>query len=434
MQQQPEVEASEPFAFSDAECDRSGKVTKLQKQPFAPRLGLLFACALGVGVTVLPATTQSFFREAISNDVGWSISRMSLAYTLYVLVLILALPLAGRIADRVDTRRFTLASLAAFGVTVALSGFFITSVAGYFASFVLLGLFGAGASAVVFARFVTMAFPDRLGTALGLTFAGFGLGTGIFPPLTQYIIDEHGWRSAYLGLGATVLLIVLPIQIFFLKEAPRAATNPATRTQNEPVSEGISRPEAVRTLHFWQLSLVMLLFGLALTGVTANLVTLLKDEGISPMEVGKMFTFMGFASIGGRIVGGWLLDRIPAQIVGGSIGTLGALALLGFMLAGEYEAAAMVCSTLLGFSYGGESDIASYLCRRYFGRRSFSEIYGFQLSSYYLGSAIGPVLVALMIEHDVSSRNILMAVVAVYMVVITLIFTLKRPPALTHFK
>jgi len=44
---------------------------------------------------------------------------------------------------------------------------------------------------------------------------------------------------------------------------------------------------------------------------------------------------------------------------------------------------------------GAEADLIAYLTSRYFGLRSFGEIYGYLLSAFTLSGALGPLLMAI---------------------------------------
>ena len=55
---------------------------------------------------------------------------------------------------------------------------------------------------------------------MGLTACGIGVGILTFVPLTQYLIAKFGWRRAYFLLAALLVLIVVPLNLFFQRQRP----------------------------------------------------------------------------------------------------------------------------------------------------------------------------------------------------------------------
>ena len=77
-------------------------------------------------------------------------------------------------------------------------------------------------------------FRARLGTAMGITYAGLGMGVIAVVPLTQWLIERDGWRSTYATLGG-FLLILLPI-LLVLPWKHFAAGNPEFGAERGGVS------------------------------------------------------------------------------------------------------------------------------------------------------------------------------------------------------
>jgi MFS family permease len=100
---------------------------------------------------------------------------------------------------------------------------------------------------------------------------------------------------------------------------------------------------------------------------------------------------MGAASLAGRVVTGWLLDRFFAPRVAFcllSVAALGTLLLSG----AQSLTIGTTAAVLIGFGMGAEADVTPYMLTRYFGLRSFATLYGFTWTAYAIAGAIGPVL------------------------------------------
>ena len=115
--------------------------------------------------------------------------------------------------------------------------------------------------------------------------------------------------------------------------------------------------------------MTVLFFGfIAQNGAITHLVALLTDRGVSPARAATALAAMGGASLVGRFITGWLLDRFFAPRV--TLGLLTAAALGTLVLSGAHSfAAGMFASILIGLGMGGEADVTPYILSRYFGLR-----------------------------------------------------------------
>jgi predicted MFS family arabinose efflux permease len=64
-------------------------------------------------------------------------------------------------------------------------------------------------------------FYKRRCLALALVLTGSGVGSILFPPLTQWTIEHHGWRGAYLMLGG-IALLGIPLTALLVRNRPDA--------------------------------------------------------------------------------------------------------------------------------------------------------------------------------------------------------------------
>jgi MFS family permease len=111
---------------------------------------------------------------------------------------------------------------------------------------------------------------------------------------------------------------------------------------------------------------------------------------------------MGAASLCGRLLTGWLLDRFFGVRVAMALLVLNASGLV--LLAGaRTESAGIVAAALMGFSSGGESDVTPYLLARYFGLRSFATLYGFTWTAYAISAAAGSILLGRAFDRENAS-------------------------------
>jgi len=81
----------------------------------------------------------------------------------------------------------------------------------------------------------------------------------------------------------------------------------------------------------------------------------------------------------------------------------------------------LLAAFLVGLGMGAEADIIAYLTSRYFGLRSFGEIYGYLFATFTLAGALGPVLMGLGFDRLGSYRAPLLFFLAATLVATTLL-------------
>jgi predicted MFS family arabinose efflux permease len=134
---------------------------------------------------------------------------------------------------------------------------------------------------------------------------------------------------------------------------------------------------------------------------------------------------MGVSALIGRVLTGWLLDRLFAPRVAMvllMVAALGALLLAG----ARSMPAGVIASSLIGFGMGGEADITPYLLAKYFGLRSFSTLYGLTWTAYAIAGAIGPVIMGKAFDATGSYQALLMQLAALTAVSAALMLFMPR--------
>jgi MFS family permease len=139
---------------------------------------------LSLGYGPIIASTFGVFFKPISQEFGWSRAGISLAFSLANLVLSGALPLIGRLVDRLGARQVILPLVLIFGLGVMSFYFLSASLWHFYALYLLLGVVNSG-PLTAYSKVTSRWFDQKRGLALGLAMAGMGVGGFIIPPLTQ---------------------------------------------------------------------------------------------------------------------------------------------------------------------------------------------------------------------------------------------------------
>lgn len=248
--------------------------------------------------------------------------------------------------------------------------------------YLALGVLGAGTSYLAYSRAVNTWFVKARGIALAITMSGTALAAAIQPLVLPQFVAAYGWRAGYLALAASAL-VALPLMLFVVRERPRLQSEPK-------VLEGVTAGEALRTRAFWSMAIGIFCVGMGLVGVHLHFMPLLTDMGSSPEDAAHAFALIGGGVLAGRFITGALLDSFHAPFVALFLFLLPPTGLIAFHLIGL--PAAPILAICFGIATGAEADVLGYLASRYFGMRSYSEIFGWLFGFMALGSASGPLL------------------------------------------
>jgi cyanate permease len=185
-------------------------------------------------------------------------------------------------------------------------------------------------------------------------------------------------------MGAMVLLVGLPA-------GSQVSEKPASDAGPAAPKTGASAGAGLRSWVFWIIIIVLFCVSLGQNASIAHLAALLTDRGVPAASAALAISVLGGATLLGRILTGWLLDRYFAPRVAFCLLATSALGV--FLLSNARTASAgFAGAALIGLGMGGEADVTPYLIAKYFGLRSFATLYGFSWTAYAIAGAIGPVI------------------------------------------
>ncbi len=350
--------------------------------------GWKVAAAASAGVFVSFASllvyTFGVFLKPLTETFGWSREGVSAAFGIAAMTVAACSPVLGLLFDRYGPRRIIVPCLTVFGCAFASLSLLTPHLWHLYAVFVVLGIVGNGTAQMAYSRAVSSWFERRLGLALAITMAGGAVGAIVLPPIAALLIGRFGWRRACLTLGVSVLAIGLPVVIRFIRERPGNRTTAR-------VLNGATLGAGLQSRVFWIIVIVLFGSSIAQNGAITHVAALLTDRGVAPSSAALAMSAMGGASLVGRFVTGWLLDRLFAARVSFALLVIAAAGTFLLSTARSLETGALAAA-LIGFGMGGEADVTPYLLSRYFGLRAFTTLYAFTWTAYAIAGAIGPVL------------------------------------------
>src|SRR5271156_3881674 len=163
--------------------------------------------------------TAGVFFTPLLKHFGWSRTQLSMLTSAISLAAACMGPGTGWVLDRIDSKWVVTIGAALCGVA-----FLMASTAHSFAWMVsAYALLGVGAAACVMTPcyyVISNWFDERRGLAMTLAITGIEIGGTVMALISTYMIANAGWRTAYVGLAAPVLLVVVPLMILLVRSRP----------------------------------------------------------------------------------------------------------------------------------------------------------------------------------------------------------------------
>ncbi len=351
---------------------------------------------IALGLSPMPFYTIGIFAPILAREFHWTFAQIFAGITCTTAAVIVASPAVGMAADRFGVRPVALTSVVLFGLCFMALGLGNGSLPLYYATWLMAALLGAGTLPITWTRAVNNGFHSGKGLALGLSLLGTGLFGYFIKPLAAWFIADFGWRGAYVAIGALPLAISWPIGLLFFRDPGQGVIDPrerhaAARLQASR-TPGLTLRATLGEWRFWLLAACFIALAFAVGGLIPNMENILKIAGFAHPDIVRLTSLIGLSVIVGRILGGWLIDRLWAPAVAAVL--LGAPAMACMILAGaalDYRAA-VVSIGLIGLAAGAEYDLLAFLVARYFGMKSYGSIYGALYSCFALGAGVGPVV------------------------------------------
>jgi MFS family permease len=340
-------------------------------------------CALGYAALIF--YTFGLFIDPIVNEFGWTRGEVSSIYSFGSTSVLVIGPLMGWIIDRVGFRVVAAVCIPLFSIMLFVMSCMGGTLWAFRGAFFAMGVVGLGTTPLVYTRIVNERFDKARGLALGLTLVGVGLVAIILPPVVAKLIAASGWRSAFVLLSG--LAIIPWIMVLATKGNPKRS-----------LGDGQGRMAywpALKSSIFWRLGIGFCAIAISVTGLMMHIVSILKDMGVTPATAVGTASLMGFGVIFGRVLTGWLLDRVFAPYL---IAVLLLVATVGVLsLAQGGPSFGVVAAMMMGFILGAEVDLIAYLTARYFRIESYSFL--FALLYTFFGGGAGPGLLGQIFDY-----------------------------------
>ena len=388
------------------------------RDPFRSAARIVIVCSLSLFIIFgIRLSFSVFFAEFVLTE-GWSNEASAAIFSLNMLCFALTAPLAGLALDRYGPR-----PVFALGVLLMAAGLWLSSRATSLTDLLLsygviegcgLGITGLGPVASVVAGWTT---PAQRGRAIGIAFAGTGLGSLVFVPLANLLIAQFDWRGAYLILSLVCLCLLLPLMVIGLQKPPAVMRRRGNHKQRP---SGQWRQLLLNPV-FWALMLVGLTALGPVRSLTVHQIAYMESAGVERSVAANVVGLAGLLTSGSFIALGWVSDRFgrAAAFTIGCLGLLGAVAMLLLLPAAASVAVLILYALCFALGEGTRSSQSTALASDVFQRQGLGLINGLMGGMFGLGAALAPWLVGRLRDQSGSYHGGLLVVVI--MVVVSLI-------------
>ena len=357
-------------------------------------------------------------------DFGWSMSSMSLAVSVNLLLYGLTAPFAAALMDRFGIRQVVAAALAL--VALGAGGSVLMTASWQLLIFwgVLIGL-GTGSMALVFAATIADRwFVTRRGLVMGILTAGSATGQLIFLPPVATIAESTGWKPASLLIGI-VAMAAVPLVWFVLRDHPTdlgvrpygadeesaglttepdgdtetdLSTTTAETAPNAPTRRrgtGATRLAfdglffAARHRSFWALAIAFAICGATTNGLIGiHFIPSAHDHGMPASTAAGLLAVVGIFDIVGTVFSGWLTDKFDPRILLVGYYTFRGvgLLLLPWLLSDTVHPSMILFIVVYGLDWVATVPPTAALCREIFGDNG-TIVFGWVFAAHQIGAA-----------------------------------------------
>ena len=298
---------------------------------------------------------------------------------------------------------------------------FVETVPQLYAVYCVFGMGFSASSLIPATTIVARWFKRRRAMALSIASTGLSLGGVVLTPLCVLLVERLSFEVAAPVMGVIYLVGVIPVAWIWLRPSPESMglnidgdepeyvaqvavedldgnkgeleleeESNGRRATPQHVEDGLSFTEARRTRFFWGIAPAYVFLLMAQVGGIAHQFGLAR-ETLSESQTALAVAILPVMSIVGRLLGGWVVGRVPIRRFALFIMLLQILS-LGLLSAGAGPFALCFGLALFGCTVGNLLMLQPLLIAEAFGLRAYARIFSVANLMSSWGTAAGPAV------------------------------------------
>jgi OFA family oxalate/formate antiporter-like MFS transporter len=371
------------------------------------------------------------FGIPLTRVFGWTISQVTLTFTIAIFVLGIAAFVGGLWMRKVGPRRVGIVAGILYGGGVFLASFSAGKLWWLYLTYGLIGGMGLGLAYIVPVATLVKWFPDKRGMITGIAVAGFGAGALITAPIASRLVVSVGVLKTFSILGIAYLIAVT-VPALFMKDPPPGYVppgwTPSAAEKKQRSSKDYTLKEALGTWQWYAL------WGLLFLNTSAGISMILQAAPMA-QEITKVTAAVAAGMIGviaiangaGRFLWAWLSDFVGRRWVFLAMFLIQSVVFWIMPSVTTFSIfAALACLVLL--CYGGGFGTMPAFAADYFGSAHVGSIYGLMLTAWGFAGVLGPMLIA-WIRQTTGAYSHGLHIIGVITLVSAVIPLMVHPPA-----
>lgn len=363
---------------------------------------VVLAAMFGISFGSIPTATLGLFMVPLEQEFGWSRTQISSGMMVFAIVGLVLTPFAGALVDKFAARRLVVPGLVLSGLAFAAFGLMSGPLYQWFLIWIAYTLTSLLIRSMVWNSAISKIFTAGRGLAIACVLSGLAITQSAAPILAHLFIENFGWRGAYpgIGLGWAGLALIL-VLLFFHEAGPkRQPAGQAKQGAPSPTSVpgGLTLRQALRSWPVLRIAFAITVQAMIGAAVAVHLVPILTASGITRAEAAILASVLGICSVAGKLLTGWLVDRIESGFLPLIVFALPAVGYM-VLLQGSSEMIVLGLGVAcLGYGSGAGLQMATYLTTRYAGLRHFGKIFGLISSMMGLAAGAGPLIAGMIYD------------------------------------
>ncbi len=359
-----------------------------------------------VGVSMFLLTLMSVttfmgvgtYLVALESRFGWSRTAMSGAFSLARVQGAIIGPMEGFLVDRFGNRTMIVIGFVTMGVGFLLVAR-VTELWHFYATFFLVTVGSSLGGWLAIISMVNNWFIKHRSKAMATAMMGVHFG-GFLVPVLALGIQSHGFSIAMTGIGAAMLLTVLPVFKSLSNrpedrgerpDGPDFGTGRSTAGAEDVREVDFTPKQALKTRAFWILTVVHLSSTASIVSLSLHLQPKLVDMGMSLTGAATIVMWTTVFAIPSQMAAGFLADKLSTPRILTVLLLIQAVSLVILALA-DTVALAYPYAILYGIAIGGRIPLMTAIRGDYFGRRSFATIMGLSQLPNNIAMIVAPII------------------------------------------
>jgi len=355
-------------------------------------LGLCIMVGLGkAGLN----NSAGLFLKPVSNDLGVGMGSLTLYFSISAIVTMIFLPIGGKIMAKYSTRLILSVAILFQAGAFALFGL-MSSVWGWYILAIPLAVGGVFTTVIAGPVLINQWFKKSKGLALGIMGAAGGAIGAVTQPMVGKLIADQGWRSSYMIVGVSVIVIVVPIIVLLLRKSPQEkktlpygaeevdkGATVGAGTENK----GVALANAKKSSAFYLLIAFFFLITSA-ASFSMHIPTYLMNKGFDVTFAGNVMATNMVGVLIGSLVIGYASDKIGTRNTAFAAMLLGTLAIGLLLFSASSTLVISLAVGLFGLVSSSIGTLGPALTSSLFGNKEYAQIY----SNASMGLAISSIV------------------------------------------